>query len=56
MEQQLGALLQAQQVMQQNMIEVMNRIAGMVPPVRSVERREHDKKEKLDWHAMGEMK
>ena len=56
MEQQLGALLQAQQAMQQSMIETMNRIASIVPPMGGAEWREKKKVEKLDWHAMGEMK
>ena len=49
MEQQLGALLQAQQVMQDKMLELMNHFAS----------EKSDKSEKkmmqLDWRAMGEM-
>ena len=47
----MGAVLQAQHIMQQNMLELMNRFASVVPPEKS----EKKKTEQLDWRAMGEM-
>ena len=47
MEQQLGALLQVQQMMQQNMLELMNHFAS--------DKSEKKKVEQLDWRALGEM-
>ena len=46
MEQQLGALLQAQQMMQQNMLELISEKSG---------KSETKKMKQLDWRALGEM-
>ena len=51
MEQQLGALLQAQQMMQQNMLELMNHLASE----KSDKSKKKKKMEQLDWRALGEM-
>ena len=48
MEQQLGALLQAQQMTQQNMLESMNHFA-------SEKSDKSEKKKMVDWRARGEM-
>ena len=50
MEQQLGALLQAQQMMQQNVLELMNHFAS-----EKSDKSEKKKMEQLDWRALGEM-
>ena len=50
MEQQLGALLQAQQMMQQNMLELMNHFAS-----ENSDKSEKKKMEQLDCRALGEM-
>ena len=49
LEQQLGALLQAQQMMQQNMLELMIHFAS-----EKSEKSERKNMEQLDWRAMGE--
>ena len=51
MAQQLGALLQAQQMMQQNMLEMMNHFAS----VEKSDKSDKKKMEQLDWRAMGEV-
>ena len=49
LEHQLGALLQAQQMMQQNMVELMIHFAS-----EKSEKSEKKTMEQLDWRAMGE--
>ena len=47
MEQQWGALLQAQQMKQQNMLELMNHFAS-----EKSDKSEKKKMEQLDWRAL----
>ena len=49
MEQQLGALLQAQQMMQQNVLELMNHFAS-----EKSDKSEKKKMDQLDWRALRE--
>ena len=55
MEQQLGALLQAQQMMQHNVLELMNHFASAEKSDESEKKKKKKKTEQLDLRAMGGM-